>query len=230
MINIFKFVTGFSVYLALARSMDEDKPCVEIIHNVQHDEFDKFAMSMYQKVEMNHPSPAATFIIRNEKFDADYFTWGGYSFVSERMREAMALDPSQVRFLELDDSQSAPLPRSKNFRMMELDTVENVSDLERTPYTMTQYGPDAPLVPYLCGPLAIRSDAAPEHDLFYDEYFDTELLCTEALALRVLKAGCTGIRFRYPEAEEMLYRTLRGVEKIDLGEDRDIYELVQAID
>jgi hypothetical protein len=43
-------------------------------------------------------------------------------------------------------------------------------------------------------------------------------LCTDAFALRVLRAGCTGMRFLDParlNGAGSCYRTLRGVEKTD---------------
>ena len=69
-----------------------------------------------------------------EGFDQDCFSWSGFSFVSERMRRVMALGPSDIQYFEVDASESAPLPRSKNYQVMHVPVTEDVSDLENSDY------------------------------------------------------------------------------------------------
>ena len=80
------------------------------------------------------PFPTVQLKITLEDFDADFFLWNALFLVSERMRQAMALDQSEVRFFEVDASQSAPLPRSKNYQIMEPTITEEVSDPEASHY------------------------------------------------------------------------------------------------
>lgn len=174
--------------------------------------------------------------LRVSSFNLDYFQWGGAIFVSKHMRQVMALDSAEVRFFEIDDSQSAPLPRSMNYQLMEPDVVEDVSDPENSDYEMAQFLPGTPPVPDLKRSLALRPDAAPTHDLFFDGFFTKVLLCTDAFASRVLKAGCTGVTFADPNNPRgewrNRYRTLQGIEEV-IGWDEnhaDITQLVQAID
>ncbi len=83
----------------------------------------------------------------------------------------------------------------------------------------------------------MRPDVVPAHELFYDSFFHSHLLCTEAFAMRILEAGCTGVSFVDPSRLRFginrRYRTLRGIEE-RMGWDAvsrvEITELVQSID
>jgi hypothetical protein len=151
-----------------------------------------------------------------DSFDIDCFGFDTCTLVSERMREAMNLDPSGVRFLDVDLSRSAPLPRSKKYQLMDITAVENVSDPSRSVFEMKRFCPESPLVPFRVESIAVRNDARPEHELFLDQFFRAAL-CSDALAMRVLKAGCTGVRFMDPSVMWKVagghFRTLRGIEQ-----------------
>jgi len=148
-------------------------------------------------------------------FETDCFLWESRTFVSERMRRAMALDPSAIQFFDVDSSQSAPLPRSMDYKIMVIPVTENVSDPSKSRYTSIPMPEGGKPMLDVAG-IAVRPDAQPAHDLFIDEFF-TEAFCTDVFALRVLKAGCTGVRFFDPSqlsiGEPMRFRTLRGVEE-----------------
>ncbi|HYD36173.1 MAG TPA: hypothetical protein VEA60_01080, partial [Allosphingosinicella sp.] len=64
---------------------------------------------------------------------------------------------------------------------------------------------------------AIDVNATPRHRLFHDEQFIGSRFCTDELAMAVLRAGCTGVRFFDPRHSDssapMRFRTLRGVEQ-----------------
>jgi hypothetical protein len=206
---------------------------MNVTFNVQTADLVDFRQSMFSRVKLRWGSPAAVLELLREDFDADFLQWGGYMLVSEQMREAMALAPSEARYLAVDDSRSAPLPRSKKYQIMEPKVAEDVSDREQTPHRMEQFEPDMPATPLMSGPLVLRPDAAPMHDLFYDAFFTKEVLCTDAFAARVLQAGCTGMRFRQPIRKgdgRLFLRTLRGIEQIGLAEiNGEVAEVVEAI-
>lgn len=195
MTKLYVMETTFDTYLKLTRST------VDITYNVREEDLSNFTKSLYEKVEMDRPSPAATLVLKSEEFDADYFKWCGSIFVSERMRAAMALSSATAQFLEVDDSESAPLARSKNYQIMEPEVTERVSDPKRSEYRMMKFLPGMPSIPSLYGRMALRADAAPKHDLFYDAFFTDQLLCLEAFASRVLNAGCTGMEFKDPNGK-----------------------------
>lgn len=153
--------------------------------------------------------PTAQIEFTDEDYDQDCFEWKGFTFVSEKMRSAMALGPSEIQYLDVDSSRSAPLPRSKLYQIMHVPVTEDVSNPERSAYRL-RHRPEGV---ELWGPpilVAFRPDAEPAHEFFYDRFFKVPF-CTDALTLRVLHAGCTGMRFLDP-ADLNRYRTLRGVE------------------
>jgi hypothetical protein len=229
MTRIWQPETEFEVHLMFA-----EESAIEITYHFPPSEYEEFSKSLYTRIKLNRSSPAATLVLTLEDFNVDFFEWCGSAFVSERMRQAMALDPSEVRFYEVDDSKSATLPQSKNYQIMEPEVAEKALDLKRTEYQMRPILPEIPFVPFVTGRLALRLDAAPKHDLFYDSFFTKELFCTDTFALRVLRAGCTGLRFMDPNSrgDRNLFRTLRGIEE-SVGQDSNgvkITQVVEAID
>lgn len=229
----------------------------------------------YEGRPRTRPFPVVQLKVTLEAFDADLFRWEGRLVVSERLRQAMAVDPSEVRFFEVDASQSAPLPRSKNYQIMEPAVVEEVSDPDKSNYGVLPFEPDVYLNKLMDGSIGppikpesraeyasafksiyerlrnkldietspieahsivMRMDAAPVHELFYDSFFRSHLMCSEALAVRVLKAGCTGVEFIDPSRLEIgtnrRYRTLSGIEEHVAwgdGNRTEITKLIQSI-
>jgi hypothetical protein len=230
--NIWLFDGSFTTDLCFVPRADNAEPLTITFLTAPGGQ-QEFAMSLYTGRMVERPNPAAEVILTLEDFDTDFFTWGGSMFVSEHMRQAMALDEAEVRFYEIDDSRSAALARSKNYMIMQPQLEDDVSDPERSIYQMERFMPRAPLTPAYIRSIALRSDFEPDCDLFFDSFFSTELFCTDGLASRVLKAGCTGARFTHPTGfgdGNKLCRTLRGIEKVVDGVNgEEITELVEAI-
>jgi hypothetical protein len=224
--RIWRPETDLAVHLMFAAPS-----AISITFHLPPNGYDDFAQSLYTRVRMERPSPASELVLTLEDFNVDWFKWSGSVFVSERMRLVMALDPSEVRFFEVDGSKSAPLPRSKNYQIMEPEGAADILDPETSQYQTRQFLPDMPAVPNLTGRRRLRADAAPKHDLFYDSFFTTELFCTDAFAFRVLKAGCTGLKFMDPDSrgDRNLFRTLRGVEQ-SAGKDQNGVEITQVVE
>jgi hypothetical protein len=162
------------------------------------------------------PSPAAELILKREDYDADYFIWGGCMFVSARMRDAIALDSSEVRYFEVEDSRSAPRARAKNYQIMEPLWYDYIFDEEGSVYWTDSTPPPNEYGPTEIYKLVFFEDAEARHDIVYDSFFATIVLCTDELAVRVLDAGCTGVQFIDPrglrQADVQRRRTLEGVE------------------
>ncbi|MGD0193030.1 MAG: hypothetical protein ABSD74_20010 [Rhizomicrobium sp.] len=163
--------------------------------------------------------PVARMTFADESYDRDCFQIGPLTFVSEKLRRAMALGPADVQYFDVDAdrSQSAPLPLSKHYQLMHVPVAEDVSDPEHSEYLFRQRpdGFEVLTPPYT---IAFHPGAEPAHDIFYDRFFKV-ILCTDELALRVLWAGCTGLRFVDPARLRGglgPYRTLRGVEEDDV--------------
>ena len=159
--------------------------------------------------------PTAKLELTLKNLDFDCFPWGMFTLVSEKMRSAMALGPADVQYFEVDSSQSARLPQSKHYQIMHIPVTEDVSDPQNSDYT-THHFADGSVSGGSPLSVAFRPDAAPAHDIFYDRFFKL-MYCTDEFALRVLRAGCSGIRFFDPTLPFVqifsAFRTVRGVEK-----------------
>jgi hypothetical protein len=177
--------------------------------------------------------PVVDLRIALKDFDNDCFTWESRTFVSERLRAAMNLDPAGVQYFEVDATRSAAKPRATGYQVMNVPMLESAADLAKSKYfQLPPLSPD--LLPMRrAHEIHIRDDFVTQHEIFVDSAF-YHWFCTEALALRVLKAGCTGVRFidpKHPIGNQMRFRTLRGVEANEWDEERDdfVRRVVQPI-
>jgi hypothetical protein len=161
--------------------------------------------------------PVAQLEIKSESFDIDCFTWDGMRYVSEKLRDALDLPENEVQYFEVDSSRSAPLVRSKNYKIMNVCVTDEVSDLDGSDYSEGRLTPDSPLRRHSVESIAIRPDAVSRYEVFQERNFIAHTLCADDLAMRVLKAGCTGVRFRDPATLSLThtqrFRTLRGIEE-----------------
>ena len=159
---------------------------------------------------------AAKLILTLEDFDSDCFYWNGFTFVSEKMRHAMALGPSDIQYFEVDASDSAPVLQSKHYMSMHVPVTEDVCDLKNSVYTSDRL-PGKSIDVCIPSTVAFRPEARPAHEIFYDRSFKL-IYCTDEFALRVLKDSCSGAGFFHPsrffDGGDKRFRTLRGVEEI----------------
>jgi hypothetical protein len=158
--------------------------------------------------------PTAKLELTLESFDVDCFTESWFTLVSEKMRCAMALGPADVQYFEVDSSRSARLPQSKHYQIMHIPVTEDVSDPKNSDYTYHHFS-DGSVTGGSPRAVAFRPDAEPTHEIFYDRFFKV-IYCTDEFALRVLRAGCSGIRFFDPArfgGNASAFRTVRGVEQ-----------------
>jgi hypothetical protein len=128
--------------------------------------------------------PKAKLIITSEDFGVDCFDWDGVALVSEKMRNAMALGPSVVRYLDVDSSQSAPLARSKRYQIMRVVATDDISDREKSVYE-TSTAPDGDREGRRPITVVFR-DVEPAHELFHDLFFRL-VYCTDEFAGRLFR-------------------------------------------
>lgn len=158
---------------------------------------------------------AARLKLTLDDFDLDCFHWNELIFASEKMRRAMALGPSDIQYFDVDASESAPLPRSKNYQVMHVPVTEDVADLQNSDY-LVRHRADGSLEIGTSFSAVFRRDAQPAHEIFRERSF-RHIYCTDEFASRVLKAGCSGVFFFDPShcaGGNSRLRTLRGVEEI----------------
>jgi hypothetical protein len=159
---------------------------------------------------------AAKLKLTLKNFDRDCFYWDGFTFVSKKMRDAMALGPSDIQYFDVDTSESAPVPRSKSYKTMHVPVTEDVADLQNSDYLIEHHSDGSQGVGTLFS-LVFRMDARPAHEIFHERSFKY-IYCTDEIALRVLQAGCSGAFFvdpcRWSGGGNLRFRSLRGLEEI----------------
>jgi hypothetical protein len=162
----------------------------------------------------NTPFPVPRLELTLSNFSVDCFIWEGYTLVSERMRSVMALPQDEVEYFSVDASSSCEIPRAMNYMVMSVAVTDRVSYPQETKEFFSEQDFLASMMP---DAKSINVDGTPRHRLFHDEHFIGSIYCTDELAMSVLRAGCTGVRFldpRYsPLVGPMRFRTLRGVEQ-----------------
>ncbi|MGD0722505.1 MAG: hypothetical protein ABR970_15820 [Roseiarcus sp.] len=131
----------------------------------------------------------------------------------EFAKDGLPLDPTDVQYFEVDASRSARFPQSKHYQIMHIPVTEDVSDPNNSDY-LSDHHPDGTITGASLA-VAFRRDAEPKHEIFYDRFFKL-LYCTDELALRVLRAGCSGMRLFDPTrpfgGPASVFRTIRGLE------------------
>ena len=169
-----------------------------------------FAVSLFWRHSPT-PIPPAQLELRVEDFDEDYFESDGCYFVSERLRQVMALDPSTVKYLDVDAARSTPLVRSKKYMIMAPLVVDELSDRQRSDERPNNV---APVGDSAATDIHTRPGAIPGYELFSGKNFSNQLLCTDSLAQRIIESGCTGIRLydlEYYNRGRKIFRTPHGL-------------------
>ncbi len=160
-------------------------------------------------------TPLVQLTMTLEEFVPDCFDRDGFVFVSKKMRDAIAQPPNVIEYFDLDPARLVASARAMDYKMMHVFAAEDAIDMTKSEYRMVKYG-DRDALP-MFNATAIREHFIPRNDIFLDRTYPSVEFCTDALAMRVLKAGCTGIRFVDPMhcmgLRPMRFRTLRGIEE-----------------
>lgn len=123
----------------------------------------------------------------------------------------MALSPEAAQFFDVDLSECSEAVRASDYKIMNVSTLEDALDeCETMSIAGTKIGT-------LRFGKAIKEGFRPANDIFHDRMVRGHVFCTDALAMRVLAAGCTSMRFFDPATFQFspmdTFRTLRGVER-----------------
>jgi hypothetical protein len=186
--------------------------------------------------QVRSPLPVVQLKLTLDSFNVDCFCWETRILVSRRLRDAMALDPSAVQYFDVDASQSAPGPRAMDYKVMNVTVTEEVADREASSFRTGSLIPGGQPMVLDLQSMAFRRDVQPKQSLFYEKFFVGRLLCADDLALRVLRAECTGVQFldtaQLHLAGTIRYRTAQGVEEAIRDREADIMRtrLVEELD
>ncbi len=131
----------------------------------------------------------------------DHFSFGVFKFVSARLRDALALPPGDVQYFPIELVAGGAKAIAQEYRLFRPLRHQPAMDGPRSKfdaYGALLSGPPPIGERWFLRTLAIRADLVPCADLFWVDEAPVTLLATDALARRVIKARCTGIRFQDP--------------------------------
>jgi hypothetical protein len=136
-------------------------------------------------------------------FAPDYFTMSGHAFVSRRFREALAQPPDVVQYWPVELKRASDEAYSQEYRLFRVLTIQEAMDWERSVYqreiitnqrTKEQIVRITNLESFVPLP-----DLVPRTEIFRAKEYPLFILITDAVAERVLRAGCHGVTFEEPE-------------------------------
>jgi len=171
----------------------------------------------------SYPLPIAA--LPDWPFAPDFWTFGRYEFASRRLRDALAHPGDVVQFLPFDLVRASAAARAQDYRWMRvlarqegLDLVRCVG-IEERPHAVT----GKPVRSFSnIDFFALRQNLVPRTEIFRLEESPTYILVTDAVAGRVLRAGCTGMEFSDPANRQggkrvVHYRTADGIAERRIG-------------
>lgn len=158
-------------------------------------------------------------------FAPDYLSYGGTNFVSRRLRDVMALPESDVQYIDIELLDGSPKAFANDYRWMNILACHPAIDLQQSIYetdeaTRATTGETFRFI-WSYNRMVIRDDIDPDAHLFRVAEDLTTVLASDALAERVMRAGCTGIAFEDPatyfNGPIHRYRTAAGIEEEDMN-------------
>ena len=159
-------------------------------------------------------------------FAPDYLSYGGTVFVSRRLREAMALPDCTVQYIEIELLDGSPKAFAQDYRWMNILACHSAIDLDQSKPVMSgeHVYPTGETFRFIrsYNRIVLRDDIPVSAELFRVAEDLIIVLASDALAERVMRAGCTGIAFEDPTTAHRYgsihrYRTATGVEEEDMN-------------
>ena len=138
-----------------------------------------------------------------DRFAPDFWSFGRYDFASRRLRDALAQPEDVVQFLPFNLVQAGAAARAQDYCWMRVVVHQEALDIDRCDCRITMRThaitgkPRRSLSNIKL--LALRQDLTPRTGIFRLEESPTYIYATDAVAERVLRAGCTGMEFCHPE-------------------------------
>jgi hypothetical protein len=175
----------------------------------------RYAPELEKGLPSSMPPPILK--LPSKHFDQDFISGHlNLYFVSARMREAMALPEEAVQYVKAEVITASATALAQDYHLMIWKKRVAAFDYARIRRVGKQEtknrSTDPPLVSkYPGSPLVFFEDFASPTDLFCDIECNSVILVSDALAQRVLDAGCTGVWFQDPDDfhENVLTRIIK---------------------
>jgi hypothetical protein len=151
--------------------------------------------------------PVPVLRITDPAFALNYFLDSGIAYASRRLREALDLSDSVIRYRDIDLDGSPPALLAHQYQMFETVTFADPIDWDRTPAQYFDLAwPDGSIrrvrrldrslfAPLSRGRIYFRADFVPPAPLFRVPG-TAWTMATDALADRVMRAGITDVAFQ----------------------------------
>jgi hypothetical protein len=178
----------------------------------------------YESLRYPIPSDHKPLILKypaNTSFFPDYFIAAGATCCSAVMRAAMNLPPDVVQYTPLKCVGDDPRLLFMGYQLMRVLAVQDAFDIDASSVTFKQVedhfiGGWSTQIRFY-DRLVLRPGFQPQSDLFRAAELPQDLFATDALAERVMRAGCVGIEFSALDAPDYtdqpsVIRTARGAE------------------
>ncbi|HUZ65433.1 MAG TPA: DUF1629 domain-containing protein [Acetobacteraceae bacterium] len=147
--------------------------------------------------------PMLRLALPDKKFAPDFFGYGGYHFCSARFRDALAQpDGVAVQYMPIQLVSGSEAARAQDYRLLRILASESPLDMERSICKVEEVvnvvtGRRRPWLRSL-NRIVVADGFVPKSEIFCIEEASSNVLVTDALAERLLRAGCTGMRFLDP--------------------------------
>jgi len=180
-----------------------------------------------------HNFPRPHIRLDDPDYAPDFFTLENWTMCSARLLTALRLNPDDADLLPVTLTGNCARAQSAGYHMLRIRRFADVIDYEASDCDFSWPTSAKTGAPYRhvnwMGRMRFRSDLELPADLF-EPHTGIYALTTDALALRVIEAKCTGIEFVHPlwfnEVGLKVVRTATGVEKHVYADDDASYETI----
>jgi hypothetical protein len=190
--------------------------------NLDYELAKKYGMLACSRVRLpaDRPQFIVSFPLSNYSFLPDFFSGPLETYCSARLRNAMALPPDSVDYVPIVVQSQDPAVHRQDYQIMRVLAEQPAIDLERSNVEMVEHTD-----PHIGGvyteidfalSIVLVDGFQAKSDLFRPAEWPFSVFATDALAERVMKAGCTGIEFgdlATLTGDKQIIRTSRGIEE-----------------
>jgi hypothetical protein len=177
--------------------------------------------SLHDYVHLPPEFPIPIMHFPSSGFAPDYFSFGSVDFCSARLREALAQPADVIEYTPIDLRCDGTKAIAQGYQRMRILAVQPAMDMQRSLYESEEWvhsesGETSVWIREI-EKLVLQEGFRPRTEIFCIEGRSLAVLATDALAERVLKAGCTGLEFSHLETPDydlnvsVTIRTKRGV-------------------
>jgi hypothetical protein len=170
--------------------------------------------------------PAPRLTMPETGFAADYFSFGCFQFCSGRFRKALNQPEHVLQFAPVELLSGGPDVVAQDYRLLRILAHQPALDLERSDCKVKYYphcrtGEPVRIISQI-NRYVLLDELQPPAEIFRMDEHPNTILVTDALAQRVLQAGCTGMEFGHIDNPQGLdgivrKRTVNGMAERRLG-------------